>query len=119
MATTDWVSIDYETLPDSVYGIMQHKGYNYAVPALPYVDIDPRAKIVFKGPLYKNVYGCSEHSERGKRLIGNTLDRDPQYFSKLEKKLYDAPANAPIAPIAAIVMPETHSQSKKPRVSKK
>ena len=121
MAAADWVKLYYETLPDSIYGVLRHNGRNYHVPALPYVDIDPRATIVFKGPLYKNVYGCTELSERGKRLIGHTLSRDPEYFNKLERKLLDAPANAPIAPIASIIMhAHTHTHAnKKARVSKK
>lgn len=121
MAAADWVKLDYETLPDSIHGVLRHNGRDYPVPALPYIDIDPRATIVFKGPLYKNVYGCFKLSERGKSLIGHTLSRDPEYFDKLEKRLLDAPANAPIAPIATIIMPApTHThKSKKARVSKK
>lgn len=121
MAAADWVKLDYETLPDSIHGVLRHNGRDYPVPALPYIDIDPRATIVFKGPLYKNVYGCFNLSERGKSLIGHTLSRDPEYFDKLGKRLLDAPANAPIAPIASIIMPApTHThKSKKARVSKK
>ena len=64
MAAADWVKVDYETLPDSVYGILRHNGRDYIVPALPYIDIDPQATIVFKGWLCGGILTKSKSNGR-------------------------------------------------------